>query len=545
MKLTHKYGLFFAVFFVFMLGSPGVIRADDDFNDDSFSAETLNAFQQYVKATSNQYQCTVDTIINPATFNGLSLLQKDLYIHSNLVVSRSIHDAPLFMQTNAHRRCDYDFGVEIDPFYNQTKYMCFVGSSTDIKSYVDFSSTGLLGEAASKSKEFMTEQASKNFKAEEILPLFSNITLEERRAGLYIRLSAYIKNWTFQFAVPLYYQERNFFISNEDQKKIKNVPILSEQFTGMSEDTAQAIMMKRIVSDKIGLGDMRVHLLYTPYQDDDTRCTVGGFVTLPTAFAFKNGLMGGSFYKHNYIPPFSLEQAFSILCDPDQTIDKTDAVKDSGKNYGWRALDHLTEILAETSLGNNGHVGIAPLIECDHIFTRCDNVAIGIVAQASLQGFLPCSEKRAYLVENVPSEFNTRNYKDKELAKENVAFLDTQLNNIIFPTIIDTRVTPGLIFEGNAAFHYDYSECLKAQIGYDFWCRGDESIAMSSAVNGKYDIAASKTASAWQQKVFGSIETYFPFCGGDLTTKFGGDVTVASKNIGKDFTVNVLLQLSY
>lgn len=546
MKLTHKYGLLLVVFIVVAMGSPGKIEAEEiDFDNIDMDSSAFDAASAAFKKSIDPYFCTVDKITDPATLNGLSLLQKDLYTHSNLVVSRSIHDMPLFMQTNAGKRCDYDFGIEIDPFYNQTKYMCFVGSSTDIKSYVDFSSTGLLGEAASKVKEFMSDQASKTFNIEEILPLFSNITLEERRAGLYIRLSAYLKNWTFQFAVPVYYQERNFFISEEDQKKIKNVSFLSEQSTGMSEDTAQAIMMKHIVSDKIGLGDMRVHLLYTPYQDDDTRCTVGGFVTLPTAFAFKNGLMGGSFYKHNYIPPFSLEQAFSIICEPDQTVDKNIAVKNSGINYGLRALDHLTEILAETSLGNNGHVGIAPIIECDHIFTRCDNVAIGLAAQASLQGFLPCSEKRAYLVENVPSDFNTRNYKDKDLAKENVAFLDTQLNNILFPTIIDTRVTPGLIFEGNAAFHYDYSECLKAQIGYDFWCRGDESIAMSSAVNGKYDISASKTASAWQQKVFGSIETYFPFCGGDLTTRFGGDVTVASKNIGKDFTVNVLLQLSY
>jgi hypothetical protein len=539
MKLTNKCSLFFAVFVLLAIGSPGKVRGEPlkEFKDN---------FDEFLRDSSNPYFCTVEKFTDPETINGLALLQKDLYTHSNLVVSRSIHDMPLFMQTNAGYRENYCLSVEVDPFYNQTTKMYFVDSSTNIKSYVDFSSTGLAGSAIIQGQGLFSQEMAQSLQtAADILPIASNMTLEERRAGLYIRLNAYLKQWTFQFAVPVYYQERNLFISNEDQQALKNNAFLSSLSTGMSEDDARTIMMKHIVSDKIGLGDMRFHALFTPYESDCTRCTLGGFVTLPTAFAFKNGLMGGSFYKHNYIPPFSLKQAFSFLCEPDVDPARDAQVKQSAINYGLRALDHLTEILCETSLGNNGHVGIAPIIECDHIFARCDDIEIGILGQASLQGFLPCNEKRAYLVQNVPSNFNTRNYEDESLAKENVAFLDSELNNILFPTIIDTKVTPGLIFETNAAFTYAYSDVVKGQLGYDFWWRGDESIAMSELVNGTYDIPVSKTAKAWQQKIFGSVETWFPFCGGDLTTRFGGDVTVASKGIGKDFTLNVLLQLVY
>lgn len=535
----NKCSLFFAMFALLIIGSPGEMRGEP-------LGELRNEFDDDFNNSIDPYFCTIERFTQTDTINGLALLQKDLYTHSNLVVSRSIHDLPLFMQTNAGYREDYCFGVEIDPFYNQTTHMYFVDSSTNIKSYVDFSSTGLVGSAIIQGQGLLTEKTAQSLqKAADILPIASNMTLEERRAGLYIRLSTYLKQWTFQCAVPVMYQERNFFISNEDQQKLKGNAFISSLSTGMSEDDAQTIMMKHIVSDKIGLGDMRLHALFTPYENECTRCTLGGFLTVPTAFAFKNGLMGGSFYKHNYIPPFSLKQAFSFVCEPDGDTAGDIQVKQSAINYGLHALDHLTEILCETSLGNNGHVGIAPIVECNHIFAQCDNTDIGIIAQASLQGFLPCTEKRAYLVQNVPSSFNTRNYEDKNLAKENVAFLDNEMNNILFPTIIDTKVTPGLIFETNAAFTYKYTDTIKGQLGYDFWYRGDESIGMNRQIDGTYDIPVSKTAKAWQQKIFASLETWFPFCGGDLTTRFGGDVTVASKGIGKDFTVNVLLQLSY
>lgn len=485
--------------------------------------------------------CTAQSVVNSLTGIGVvNILKKHpIYIRSNSILNRSLHDLPTFNWIcNAHDNC-LDLGVF--PFYNQTSKMFFTDSDPFIDSYLNLSGKDFIDEIAEITQAFF------KFSPEEILPLFRNIKLQERRVGLFFRICTQQQftpqeYLTLQFSVPVLYLERNFFLTPEERQRIRSSEVLNEFATNSSEDEAEQLLREHLVGDKLGLGDMRLYGMYTPYDTPGSRFSCGGFLTLPTAHAFKEGLIGGTFCKTQKHPEIHLKELICSLFlettkDP-SLVTRRIRSRQELANLSFSVLDHLTANVANTSLGNNSHVTIAPVIEYEY---RPDEY-VSLLSQFSVQYVAPSQEPR-YFIKKINSAAFNRNFEDPKIAEANLRFIEKAIIDSFFPKVINVTVKPGPIIDFHTAVRFNY-DCVRASFGYDYWWQGKERIEFDHKTHGLL-IGRALNPHGEQHKLFGSFGVDIPQEPGIFHVGFRWDATVASHGIGKDYTLALDVRFIY
>lgn len=543
-KRIHK--IFLGLLIALSYAAP--VRADDDISDDDIQY-ALDNEDTLKKSPMSVPQC----VVNKLVIAGLpALLQTNLYTRSNPVYTRSIHDLPLFARTYAGSGACLN--VRSDVFYNQTGKMYFAekkphviafdgdrsGDPVSIASYIDMGPGGFLYEAVNTAKKLGVEALQKT-DPQEVLNLFTPTRLQERRVGLYLGLGAERGNWTAQWAVPFYYLERNFFLTQEEQNIIDQAPAIKNLASGTDRGGLEKMLTKHMASDALGLGDMRFHLLYNPYCSDDTRATIGAMVTLPTAVAFARGIICGSFCKKTEVAPFSVENLpAAYLCDGSAGPSDQIAARKQAATFALSVLDRLTANLADASLGNSGHVALGPIVECTHRFGECKDWEF--FAQGSFQYLFEGKEMRDFLLKNKnPSVFSkfVNDYEPAtdEIARADIALFNQALNDIILPDVLSVDVRPGMIAHLLGSFAHTYCDWLKTEVGYDFYWRGNEQVTMPAACKPLFKFCPGLTSAATQHKLFVDVTGELQHCLGILKLGAGIDATVAGNGIGKDFTI--------
>ena len=297
------------------------------------------------------------------------ILQEDFYLRTTPFNKRNVVDLPALELGPCCRTRPCHYGLQI--FWNQTSRMRFTKGSTNLACYLALSQQSLIQKLATLvtnisgggggdfvgDKEDFAKLLSK-LDVDKIFSLFRTMAVQERRIGFAFRFERVGECATLRTVLPLYYQERNFFLTDKEKEAAERE--LAEAFGESDTGNAEEFQDQHFVSDKIGFGDLRIEVDAQAYGSDSFLLRLGAQFTFPTAFAFKKGLKGNSFPKPCNLPTFDLLKLGCILegNDPDNDAQEREDIFEILSPFFLEALDRLSANLLETGLGNGGHVGI-------------------------------------------------------------------------------------------------------------------------------------------------------------------------------------------
>lgn len=516
-------------------------------SSDSFD-QTLESFEQQTELVRDIQQTPIDpcTILNLLNLlNGIPLLEEDIYLRTNPLNKRSILDYPHWVLAQQQEGF-YKWTVGSHLFYNQTTRCNFTTNSSCIKDYLAINNPDLIdkiSQSADKIRELFP-----NFTVNpiDILPLFHPFTVQERRTGLMLHCMRDFANTRMRFYFPLYYVEHNFFV--DDQTKLK----LETELGTLDTETQAEFQKDHLVSDKLGIGDFRFELEYPVFEREHFFARVGGRVTVPTAFAFSNGIMGSNFNKCCPRPEFSFAEIFEPVEDTNLSpAEQQAAITSILQKFMLGTLDHLAANILETKLGNGGHFGLGGYAYSDlvmqKIIPRPWAEYVVWRNKAILEYLLPKEQTRYFINKKNLNLFGTRNFEDESKCAENLAFLDQRIVDQFYPLALTATVLPGIMFNWVSEFQYNGPH-FRPAIGVDLWCQAPEQIyniqGHEQRMN-QLDLIRAKAPMAYQAKIFGTLGGVIQRACRDWFVSLNGDYTLFSSGIGKDYTITFNFEVNF
>jgi hypothetical protein len=496
---------------------------------------------------------------------GFALLDQDFYLRTNPFVERNILDLPLWEMHSCQEPEKWIIGGHL--FWNKMDRSVFKNKSTSIDCYLDLQQKTLFNALDNLSPELkdlfpmasLIDPLSDTADFDSILKLFRNFTAEQRRLGIMMHLWRQWEQAEFRAILPLYYVERNFIATPEEQEAIE------AQFGTLTPDEAKMFEKNHGISDRIGFGDFRIESNYVPYNTDTFALRVGGFLTIPTAVAFSKGINGTTFRDCLEQPTLDLQALFDLACmddDPSVSSGEQEALKEEligdickNKNgFLLGAVDRLNAVLVETSLGNRGHLGIGGIIRSKtSLRSLLDDYEwtdrINWNNRLSVEYLTPANETRFYIKRNSIEDFNSRDFNsdDEEVQDENLAFIEQEIVDKFYPYAIKTRVKPGPILRWFSRWCVN-GDVWDLTLGSDIWIQAGESLKLKCVdpeLFAKLDICNASNSLAYQFKSVASFgfkvlrpEYAFFF-------NINAEGTSWNKNIGDDWAVSLNLEANF
>lgn len=523
-----------------------IYSQDDLFGDEaSFDASvTTDWLSSAHFATTRSQAQPEDVVAILIDLGALNLLQADIYKRTNPLNIRSLLDYPSYIPLK-YSSAPWTTSAVI--FYNHTDRDFFTRTSDAISSYLGVCDPNLLEFLSNEVLEEMIRQQfpDYNLSPVDILPLFKNMTIQERRLGIMFEGMKRCSNRSrFRFMFPLYYLESNFWLTEDEQRAI-------EARLG-SDPNQDQFAEDYLISDKIGMGDLR--LTYdTPIIDRPFFHLRGGILaTIPVSFAFKKGLKGSKFSKLTEQPPFDL---LKLFCDAQGSSTEQAQAAQQGLCFFLNTLKHLSANLVEVPLGNGRHFGIGGYIRYKSYLRNfiprrwAENVTFN--SYASLELLLPKNHRRFYIEESDKEEFaalglnkNISSIKDRisddpEYANEVLSFMEKQFTQKFFPFALNTLVWPGFVFRWTTRANYE-GQRWGVQAGFDTWVQAKEqigNICIPSTIPQDLNIECARRPLAYQWKLFGSIFLKKRDNDDNWIFSLTSDYTLASSGIGGDYTL--------
>lgn len=434
--------------------------------------------------------------------------------------------------------CQY--ACTVKPFVNLMNKANFTPRSTEILSYLT-----LLTDS-----DFLETLANRlSASAPEILGLLGNVTEQQREAGVMFFLQGNSRCITWSVALPMLYFQHNFFLTEDERNSLNKATFFTNFGTRVTSRDLNTFIQDHLINDVISFGDLRFDAWYNSPHESSLQVAIGAQLTLPTAWAFIQGLSGAcqkTFDRKQPMPFFDFQLLVNLGLCPGitNTIQLTELIAD----YSISALDRLGSILLNNTAGDQ-HTNFGPTIHLAYEF--CNHSTFDIIAEAAY--YLPAQEIRLFKTNKSVVNFN-RDYANTAQALNNIYFLSQQATDTLYPMAVDIKVHPGMMGHIAAFFTTHYS-ALTATIGYDFWCKAEEHFGpicqRFNPINPNYitgaplDIARGTKPAAYQGKIFASLlgEIHQAPCGnvGCSTSRIGirGDYTLHRRAIGKDFTISI------
>lgn len=474
-------------------------------------------------------------IVLAESLKAQNILALNFYCSSFLPVTRNVVDLP-GLQPLTDRTNRLTFAVE--PFYNMTNGVVLsAGTATNISAYFGFAQADLID-------TLDTNFAESGVDAPHILSLFQNATVQERKLGGVLSMAYRNDHHAFMGLLPLYYIERNFFLTNDQIKAISNDEALKLLGGGGGDRGTRDIIQELIVRDQVGIGDTRLKI--GSYYADwlDRTCIIGAEITIPTALPFKKGIFGTN-PDNTQVLPFDF---YTLLCKYTESLagskpceaQVTQIVTQTGKAI----LVRMASTVNGVPLGQ-GAFGIGPYIEFQQYFAPRGRLDLN----GSVEFLLPYSTNRFLLIARDLNAIKNRNYTadtSTPAALANLDYLDTAFEQMFYPRWARLAMGPGVILKANAALCAEH-RTVQGQFGYDFWYKTGDHIR--GLHHGKtaipFRMSAAAAPRAWQNKFFGRITAHKH--GFDYDLRFGirGDVTFLSRGIGHDWTIGADIVFDY
>lgn len=524
--------LFFSLFFPFILSSADLqIDQNDDFLDLDIDTDDIMHYKKpaYTAAQVVRALTRVPGLDASGVIELQNILRNDLYLFTHPINQRSLQDMPefYFFGSLAPEWYCTSWYMAIQPFYNENHKDNFTKDRTDIAAYLNFDNPALINGL----EGFLPNDID----LPRVLSLFSNLKIQERRAGIMFSFYKQQKNWYFSFLFPLEYLIRNFFLTDEEKRIIESEPLFNDGDPSTNdEEEVDKFARQHLISDRLGFGDTRIYIGWKYYESPFMSLDLGLESTIPTAGSLQKGLYGIHFAKNKLIPRIDLLLLLNLINEG--AIDQAIA---QGEQILLGALDRLSQILLENGLGNNGHIGFGGYT----FFTLYVSQKITFKTRAALEYLLPFPEYRYYIRKKDTAEFDLLNDPMPQNCDRDLAFLQEQLQQTLFPEGFKTVVSPNLIFKLTSAVTALLGETWQITGGYDIWWQQQENLGKVIGVSAQEASTLRKNIAtrpnAFQAKLFGSA-SYFKkgnWCDWSLTVY--GDQTVVNSGIGRDFNLSI------
>lgn len=485
--------------------------------------------------------------------NILPVMEEDLYEKTYAINKRNIVEQPAFANYKEYpnsRTFGFDF------FYNQTSRMYFTTHSDCISSYLAVFNKTLLDKIDDSLVIIRETFPSFALSPSEVLALFARATVQNRQAGIMLHSDKYFSNRRYHLHIraPLMYQERNFFLTEQEQKNIKNTlgPSTEDETVGV-DDTAMDFARRHLIGDRCGIGDTRITFDWMAHKHHLLLVELGLQFTIPTAFAFEKGVFGSYFANRKPASAFNVGQLWDFA-ENGQLERATKVATDTLEG----AIDRLSAMLLETGLGYDHHFGLGASFSTrsrlSTYIARSWARDIKFRTRASLEYFFPATELR-YFIEKKHPEWYTESFfpideiqTDERFAQERLDFLSEQFLEKLFPFKTKTTVHPGIIFQWTSAINYDAHRWALTYIS-DFWFRSQESLGTIRRIN--YDVPVDLDVErgtrhyALQSKLGFEALFFIDRPSYSCTLSLHGDGSYWVEGIGHDFTLAFNVEVHY
>lgn len=477
----------------------------------------------------------------------LDILQENIFLHTNKLNHRSLLDRVLFDDNRNVWDCDRTLFV-MHIFGSYMPRSNFTSRSTDIDSYVALQQNSLIFKLQNVVDRLIPlfQNPIFNIDINKILGLFKNLTVQERQIGLFFEIGKLWDTYRFTVQFPVYYLERNFSLTEEEQ-------ILIEAELGRTDiETQEDLTKNHMVSDKLGLGDSRVQFDVLICETPKSIVYGGFYTTLPTAFPFVKGIVGTTFPKPCTYPSFNLTELFDLAITPTQ--ENQEKAFDILTDFLLGALDRLSANLLDQPLGNGGHVGLGTYLTVEMPLGQViKNEWFDIFmteSKLSLEYLIPKKEKRFFINKIDVAAFNPSNFIDPNSpiidpveAAENLAFLESQIVERLYLRAFPVTVQPGPIFRYTAKVMYNGLSWCTA-FGYDLWIQGAEhdSRIKNKIIQNQVCFDKVHPPLAYQSKIFGTLGYMEKEKDSCLVVSLNGEATISNRGIGSDWAVSFCIE---
>lgn len=505
---------------------------DDDIHlDDSQKQVTRSISSGPTRSTAGNY---AQWRIAFSNADVQKVLYTDIYLQSHRLPYRFLHTYPLgkhsqFKQEEARFSSSF--------FFNKTSKKNFTSSSTTLDHYIDLKD-GQLPDVLDKAAK-AGGGAGTMFNIGESLALVAPAKVQEHRFGVMLQLDRYYKDWHIDLQLPFAYVERNLFFTQREKDALYDSALVG--LIGSNDNVSEWEIAKRhFILDKIGFGDLHIQAKKEIFTNADGSLELGGFATIPTAFAIKKGVIGTHFTPSNDHPKLG-------LCDIDiMAATLTDANKTQLENYFSAAMDHLSANILQAELGNKHHFSFGGIGS----FEWYINDAWSMTSNYELGLTLPATEKRFYIQKISKEDFASKYAAALASANVNQAvteLAEEQITNRLFPLVYDTKVFPGFTINGTTDFARTFKN-YNFNFGWNWWYQSKEKLYNISAPASKIatiDIENATAPSASQFKLFGRVHHKYESKKHIWSLSLYTDVTLWNSGIGNDFTLGASLDYQF
>ncbi|MBD3231844.1 hypothetical protein GF322_04245 [Candidatus Dependentiae bacterium] len=341
--------------------------------------------------------------------------------------------------------------------------------------------------------------------ASSVIPLFKNFTLQERKAGALIQGGFYSGPFIFQLNTSLQFAERNFWLTQKEQNRLKS--LFSE--TGDSLDT------KEFYKTKFGMGDTRLKLGLNTLNMSNFQMDIGFEGIVPTSII-------------SSIPRL---QSYSINLENFEDDLPT-------------VLYSIRDNLINPRIGNGGHFGLGCYMEAK---VDLFHDAIQLWNRISFDNFFTAQEDRLILSAQTipPPAQDLANFLNVISSSEGRTEF---IKQYIFPPPYRVSVKPGSIINYVLNATFEPGKNIGFGIGYDYYGQQEEHIEKIYTENidpNTLRLSDAELINAQQHKIFGEINYSKSQKNWKLVTALGGDYTFSAKNMGNDWTIFIRIGGSF
>lgn len=496
---------------------------DDDNELDNLDDSILRQAPHVVECETSK-----DILGKLTAFSFSELLEQDFYLRTNVLNDRSVNTLPVFNLYHTDHICQ-DWLVRASLFWNYTNKVYFTTNSSKFSSYLALQQETLIR---------LLDDIITTIDVPRTLSLLNRAFIEERKTGAMFQILKNFGKGSLELRVPLYYLERNYQFFEPDQIALQNALAISE--TGAVINLPRGSLEKHAVSDRFGFGDLGLKWGYLLINNENLCTKLGLQLTLPTAIAFKKGIIGSDFQDDlSNRPSISLQEIFNLaFCGQ-----STEAIEKMA-TLGFQAIDWLSAMVLDQDLGRK-NLGIGVFIEPK--FNVAKSVTIKSIA--SFEYFIPNQKTRFFILRKNPALFDESIYLrivdsgTEQEANDALNFFNEQIIETLFPNAVLTPVSPGFTFQFNVAPDFNFNE-WSLSFGLDFWYQQKERFNRTD-LNPLFKIDEAIKSHAYQTKLFGSMcYTSLQKCY-DWRLSVNADQTIGSVGIGKDYTVSLGLELNF
>jgi hypothetical protein len=495
--------------------------------------------------------------------NIVEILKQPFFLRTNPLNKRNVLDLPMAALEKRYKHKDWVLGSSL--FYNETNRCYFSQHCDAITSYLGLTQDGFLNALDVAAKKAATLVANDfSFDPLDAIMLLKNGTISERQAGLMMFGEKQLHAWTLSWKLPFYYLERNYWLTQEEQDA------LEDAYGASTAEQRDYLQKHHLVADKIGFGDFRLSCDTQLFASNDDRfdCRVGGQITIPTAFALAQGIMGNHFVQcsrqqnldFKNMTGYHLDEILTMAAPApgDEAEKNQEKAFSILKDLGIRALNGVSAQLLEAPLGNSGHLGIGgyykTLIPLSVFIKRRWAQRFMYKGGMFLEYLVPKTEQRMFVQRVDIDALDSRDYNDEseQGSFDNMVFLEEQIIDKLFPFVYNATVHPGIIFRWTGTLSLESYHWL-FNLGTDTWIRTQEVLTnIRPPFEGQENPIAPNLKTEQARRLLGYQWKGLASLGYKVQRKkhtwilsLDGDYTFSQSGIGSDYTISLNLELDF